>query len=73
MLFNDTGADGLKTGHTSFRRLWNRCDGKENDRRLILVLNGLKSNRSRSKESQRLINIGFKQFNNILVANAGMN
>ena len=71
LLFNDIGADGLKTGHTSLGGYGIVATVKKNDRRLILVLNGLKSNRSRSKESQRLINIGFKQFNNILVANAG--
>ena len=29
LLFNDTGADGLKAIAYFFRRLWNRCDGKE--------------------------------------------
>ena len=71
LLFNNTGADGLKTGHTSLGGYGIVATVKKNDRRLILVLNGIKSNRSRSKESKRLINIGFKQFNNILVANEG--
>ena len=71
LLFNNTGADGLKTGHTSLGGYGIVATVKKNGRRLILVLNGIKSNRSRSKESKRLINIGFKQFNNILVANEG--
>ena len=65
LLYNDSNADGLKTGHTSLGGYGLVASVKKNDRRLILILNGLKSNVQRSKESSRLIKIGFNQYKNI--------
>ena len=68
LLFRPIGSDGLKTGHTSLGGYGLVATVKNKDRRLILVLNGLKSNAQRSKESERLMKIGFNQFKSIKIA-----
>ncbi len=68
LLYKDIPADGLKTGHTSLGGYGLVATTKFNERRLILVLNGLSSNSERSKESQRLMRIGFNMFKNITLA-----
>ncbi len=68
LLFKTIGSDGLKTGRTSLGGYGLVATVKNKDRRLILVLNGLKSSAQRSKESERLIKIGFNQYKNIKVA-----
>ena len=65
LLYNNLGADGLKTGHTSLGGYGLVASVEKNNRRLIIILNGLKSNKVRSNESERLIKIGFNQFKNI--------
>ena len=67
LLFKTIGSDGLKTGHTSLGGYGLVATVKNKDRRLILVLNGLKSSAQRSKESERLMKIGFRQYTNIKV------
>ncbi len=68
LLFKSIGSDGLKTGHTSLGGFGLVATVKNKDRRLILVLNGLKSSAQRSKESERLMKIGFNQFKSFKVA-----
>ena len=55
LLFTELNSDGLKTGHTSLGGYGLVATVKKNDRRLILVLNGLNSSKERAKESERLI------------------
>lgn len=64
LLFKTMGADGLKTGHTSEAGYGLTSSAIRDDRRLILVVNGLNSVRARSNESERLIEWGFREFNN---------
>ena len=73
LLFSDLGTDGLKTGHTSLGGYGLVATVKKQNRRLILVLNGLKSSKDRAKEAKRLINIGFNQYESIKIANANEN
>ncbi len=68
LLYKTIGSDGLKTGHTSLGGFGLVATVKKKDRRLILVLNGLKSSAQRSKESERLMKIGFNQFKSIKIA-----
>ena len=63
LLFNEINADGLKTGHTSLGGYGLVASVLKNNRRLILILNGLKRNKDRSNESERLIKVGFNQYN----------
>ena len=62
LLFNEINADGLKTGHTSLGGYGLVASVLKNNRRLILILNGLKGNKDRSNESERLIKVGFNQY-----------
>jgi len=68
LLFKSIGSDGLKTGHTSLGGFGLVATVKKKDRRLILVLNGLKSSAQRSKESERLMKIGFNQYKSVKIA-----
>ena len=58
------GADGLKTGHTEAAGYGLTASATKKGRRLILVLNGLPSERARRLESQRILNWGFREFGN---------
>jgi len=62
LLYKDIGADGLKTGHTDAAGYGLTASARRGDRRLILVVNGLKSMNERSREAERLIEIGFREF-----------
>lgn len=65
LLYKNIGADGLKTGHTEAAGYGLTASVKRGDRRLILVVNGLKSMNQRAKESERLIEWGFREFDNV--------
>src|SRR3546814_1835112 len=65
------GADGLKTGHTEVAGYGLTASAKRGDRRLILVVNGLDSVRARSDESERLLEWGFREFENLTLARKG--
>ncbi len=71
LLFKTMGADGLKTGHTSEAGYGLTSSAMRKDRRLILVVNGLNSVRARSNESERLIEWGFREFNNYALFQKG--
>ena len=62
LLYKTLGADGLKTGHTEAAGYGLTASAKRGDRRLILVVNGLKSMKQRAEESERLLEIGFREF-----------
>ena len=53
LLYSNIVSDGLKTGHTSLGG-YGIVSIKQNNRRIILVLNGLKSSKERATESERL-------------------
>lgn len=71
LLYKDIGADGLKTGHTEAAGYGLTASVKRGDRRLILVFNGLKSMNERSREAERLVELGFSQFDNYKIFSAG--
>lgn len=60
LLFRDKSVDGLKTGHTEAAGYCLVASAKRNDMRLITVVMGTKSERSRADESQKLLNYGFR-------------
>ncbi len=55
-------ADGLKTGHLGVSGFALTASAVANGQRLILVVNGLKSEKERGTESKRLLDIGFREF-----------
>ena len=71
LLYKNLGADGLKTGHTELGKFGLVVSAERKGRRLILVLNGLPNVRTRSKESERLLEWGFREFNNYKLFSAG--
>lgn len=62
LLYKDVGSDGLKTGHTKEAGYGLTASAKQGDRRLILVLSGLPSMKSRFEESERIMSWGFREF-----------
>ena len=58
------GADGLKTGYTENAGYGLTSSASKDGRRLILVLNGMPSEKVRKIESQRLLDWGFREFKN---------
>ncbi|MBT3810618.1 MAG: D-alanyl-D-alanine carboxypeptidase [Rhodospirillaceae bacterium] len=71
LLYKAVGADGLKTGHTEAAGFGLTASAVRNDRRLVMVINGLNSVRARSSESERLLNWGFRVFDNYRLFEAG--
>lgn len=71
LLYKDLGADGLKTGHTDAAGYGLTASAKRGDRRLILVVNGLKSMAERAREAERLMDIGFREFDTYKLFSAG--
>lgn len=71
LLYLDMGVDGLKTGHTEVSGYGLTASAKRGDRRLVLVINGLPSIKMRSRESERLLEWGFREFDNYKLFAAG--
>jgi D-alanyl-D-alanine carboxypeptidase (penicillin-binding protein 5/6) len=62
LLAMNIGADGLKTGFTKEAGYGLVGSAVQNDLRLIVVVNGLKSATERADEARRLLNFGFNGF-----------
>lgn len=66
LLYTMDGADGLKTGHTEASGYGLTGSAKTPDgRRLIMVLNGMKTMNERREESQKVMNWGVVGFENV--------
>lgn len=66
-------ADGVKTGHTgkSGHGLVGSAKSKDGKRRLILVVNGLKTMKDRGMEAKRIMEWGFREFDNYSLFSPG--
>jgi serine-type D-Ala-D-Ala carboxypeptidase (penicillin-binding protein 5/6) len=64
LLYGDSGADGLKTGHTNEAGYGLTASAVRDGRRLVMVLTGLRGPEDRARESERLMEYGFRQFRN---------
>ena len=62
LLYTFEGSDGFKTGYTEAAGYGLVGSAERGDRRLIIVLNGLDSSKSRAQESLRLMDWGFNNF-----------
>jgi serine-type D-Ala-D-Ala carboxypeptidase (penicillin-binding protein 5/6) len=71
LLYKGMGADGLKTGHTEEAGYSLTASVKREDRRIVLVLGGLPTMKSRTQESERLIEWAFREFNGYKLFAAG--
>ena len=71
LLYSMPNADGLKTGHTEEAGFCLTASAKKGERRLIEVMTGMNSNKERSEEAARLMEWGFREFNNYNLLNKG--
>ena len=62
LIYSVKGADGLKTGHTEESGYGLTSSAWQNGQRMILVLNGLASSKSRRQESERLMELSFREY-----------
>jgi len=67
LLYSMPDADGLKTGHTEEAGYCLTASAKRGNRRLIGVMTGMKSNKERSEETEKLMSWGFREFENYKV------
>jgi len=65
------GVDGLKTGHTDAGGYGIVASALRNDRSLVIVLNGMKSEHERINEARRLLDIGYREFKAFQLAGKG--
>ena len=70
-LYRGLGADGLKTGRTQSAGYGLTASTIRKDRRLILVVNGLPSKKARANESARILDWGYRIFDNYKLFEAG--
>jgi D-alanyl-D-alanine carboxypeptidase (penicillin-binding protein 5/6) len=63
--------DGIKTGHTDAGGYGLTASAKRDERRLILVINGMNSVNERSRESEKLLDWGFREWANYALFKAG--
>ena len=71
LLYRNMGADGLKTGHTEDAGYGLAASAVQDERRLVLVVNGLASVNARADESARLMSWGFREFDNVALFDGG--
>lgn len=71
LLYSMPAADGLKTGHTEEAGFSLTASAKKGNRRLIGVMTGLKSNKERSEEADKIMNWGFREFDNYTILRQG--
>lgn len=71
LLYKNIGADGIKTGHTEDAGYGLIGTGVQDGRRVIIVVNGLKSMQERADESAKLLEWGLKRFENKNFTKAG--
>ncbi len=71
LLWRDDSVDGVKTGHTEAAGYCLVSSAKRDNMRLISVVMGTKSENARAKESQSLLNYGFRFFETHRLYGAG--
>lgn len=64
LLYEDTSVDGVKTGHTEDAGYGLISSALRDGRRLIAVINGVKTKKLRGSESARLLDLGYHGFEN---------
>ncbi|MEQ9696079.1 D-alanyl-D-alanine carboxypeptidase family protein [Shimia sp. SDUM112013] len=71
LLYQDIGADGLKTGHTREAGYGLVGSARQGDRRVIFVISGLESAAERAEVSEQIVNWAFRQFTETELAREG--
>ncbi|MCF6353639.1 MAG: D-alanyl-D-alanine carboxypeptidase [Candidatus Polarisedimenticolaceae bacterium] len=73
LLWRDESVDGMKTGHTEAAGYCLVASAKRNNMRLIAIVMGTNSEQTRAKETQTLLNYGFRFFETHRLYSAGDN
>ncbi len=63
LLYKNVGVDGVKTGYLAVEKYSLASSMKKNDRRIIAVASGFETKNSRSSQSLKLLNWGFRNTN----------
>lgn len=71
LLNSDLGADGLKTGYIKEGGYGIVASAKQDNRRLIVVVNGLDTAAARREEAQKLLEWGFRAFSEFRLFDGG--
>ena len=71
LLYKDLGVDGMKTGHTEEAGYCLTASAIRDGRRIIMVLAGLPTMKSRGTEGERLLEWAFREFNDYRLVKAG--
>lgn len=71
LLYRKMGVDGIKTGHTDIAGYGLMASGVREGRRVVMVLNGMDSEKHRAQESARLMEWALSTFENKVLAKAG--
>jgi D-alanyl-D-alanine carboxypeptidase (penicillin-binding protein 5/6) len=71
LLYKNSGADGIKTGHTDEAGFGLTASIKRGDRRIIMVATGLTSLKGRSQEAERIVDYAFREFQNFEIVKPG--
>ena len=71
LLYKNISVDGIKTGHTDAGGYGLTASALRSGRRIILVLNGMSSVNERSRESERLLDWGYREWSNYTLFKAG--
>jgi D-alanyl-D-alanine carboxypeptidase (penicillin-binding protein 5/6) len=62
LLYKSINVDGVKTGHTEVGGYGLTASGLRDGRRLLLVLNGMESVNERARESEKLLDWGYREW-----------
>ena len=71
LLYDGSGSDGLKTGRTRAAGYGLTASVSKAGRRLVMVLNGMKSSGERKREARKLIEWGFREYDNYKIFEKG--
>lgn len=71
LLYKNLQVDGIKTGHTEAGGYGLTASALRNGRRLIVVLNGMHSVNERSRESEKLLDWGYREWGNYTLFKTG--
>jgi serine-type D-Ala-D-Ala carboxypeptidase (penicillin-binding protein 5/6) len=71
LLYKNMGVDGLKTGHTDEAGFGLTASAQRDGRRLIMVITGTGNMNERSAEAERLMEWGFRNFENVTIGRGG--
>lgn len=71
LLNRGIGVDGLKTGHTELAGYGITISAKQGERRVIVVINGMPTEKSRPEEAERLVRYAFREFENVALYRPG--